>query len=92
MIKVALCTCEAVCGWVALSYLQRYTLKALLMYKGWMFDPHGHQSMLTKTWAVGLKLVTLFTRPQLYSYQSSLPKLPVPALKDTCRRVGNPIS
>ena len=32
---------EAVLLWVILIYIQRYLLKALLIYKGWMFDPRG---------------------------------------------------
>ena len=33
-------------------------------------------------------LVRLFSghHPTLYSYQNSLPRMPVPALKDTCKR------
>ena len=27
--------------WLLLTYIQQYTLKGLLMYKGWMFDPRG---------------------------------------------------
>ena len=81
--------CEAVIGCVALSYLQRYLLKGLLSYHGWMFDPFGKQSLQTKVWGMAVKAVTSLTRPQLYSYQSSLPTLPVPALNDTCRRVSH---
>ena len=80
--------CEAFGVWVGLSFLQRYTLKLMLMYKGWMFDPHGRQSFTTRVWGGMLRGLTLFTRPRLYTYQSSLPRLPVPALKDTCRRVS----
>ena len=32
---------EAVVLWIIVCYIQRYLLKALLMYKGWMFDPRG---------------------------------------------------
>lgn len=79
---------EVLSVWVGLSILQRSTLKGLLMYKGWMFDPHGRRSLTTKVWGGVLRGVTMFTRPGLYSYQSSLPRLPVPALKDTCKRVS----
>ena len=27
--------------WILLSYLQRFTLNALLVYKGFMFEPRG---------------------------------------------------
>lgn len=78
--------CEALCGWILLSYVQGCALKGLLTYKGWMFDPRGKQSLTTKVWGSALWLLTVYPGPQLYSYQSALPRLPVPALKDTCRR------
>lgn len=31
----------AVVLWVVHSFAQRYALKGLLLYKGWMFDPRG---------------------------------------------------
>ena len=37
----------------------------------------------------GLTKVLGGRRPLLYSYQSSLPKLPVPALRDTMKRVSD---
>ena len=36
----------------------------------------------------GLTKVLGGRRPLLYSYQGSLPKLPVPGLRDTMQRVG----
>ena len=39
-------------------------------------------------WFKLVQIVTGPGRPQLYSYQRSLPRLPVPKLKDTCRRVS----
>lgn len=76
----------SLCVWVLLSYGQRYTLKALLVYKGWMFDPRGKQSMTTKVWAILVRLVSGPFTPQLLSYQKSLPRLPVPSLEGTCSR------
>lgn len=32
--------------WRLLCYLQRYALKALLMYKGWMFDERGYVNII----------------------------------------------
>ena len=156
--------------WLLLTYIQQYTLKGLLMYKGWMFDPRGSvesyshlaspgneanghckqflclelsdqhrvqcrmglsfysicfsfiaslhhlishsilslspssfprltslssfpsshnskQSLTTKIWALLVKFVAGPFQPLLLSYQRSLPRLPVPRLEDTCRRV-----
>lgn len=75
--------------WLIKATLLRYYLKFLLMYKGWMYESRSDRgySLLSKIWLVNLKLMFKFSRePQLYSYQSSLPRLPLPALKDTIRR------
>ncbi|XP_030337878.1 carnitine O-palmitoyltransferase 1, liver isoform isoform X4 [Strigops habroptila] len=71
--------------WVALIVTMRYSLKMLLSYHGWMFDEHGKLSPGTRIW---MTLVKLFSgrKPMLYSFQASLPRLPVPAVKDTVNR------
>nr|XP_061812468.1 carnitine O-palmitoyltransferase 1, liver isoform-like [Nerophis lumbriciformis] len=71
--------------WLFLIYLLRYTLKALLSYHGWIFESHGKMSASTKVW---LSLVKMFSgrRPLLYSFQASLPRLPVPRVEDTIQR------
>ncbi|KAM9278526.1 carnitine O-palmitoyltransferase 1, liver isoform 2-T7 [Morus bassanus] len=71
--------------WVALIVTMRYSLKMLLSYHGWMFAEHGKLSAGTKFW---MALVKLFSgrKPMLYSFQTSLPRLPVPAVKDTVSR------
>ncbi|NXU54117.1 CPT1A palmitoyltransferase, partial [Turnix velox] len=71
--------------WVALIVTMRYSLKMLLSYHGWIFSEHGKLSASTKLW---MGLVKLFSRrkPMLYSFQTSLPRLPVPAVKDTVNR------
>ncbi|XP_063756235.1 carnitine O-palmitoyltransferase 1, muscle isoform isoform X2 [Eleginops maclovinus] len=71
--------------WLFLIYLLRYTLKALLSYHGWIFESHGKMSTSTKVW---LSLVKMFSgcRPLLYSFQASLPRLPVPSVDDTIHR------
>ncbi|XP_074872180.1 palmitoyl thioesterase CPT1C isoform X1 [Carettochelys insculpta] len=71
--------------WLGLVGTMRGALRALLCYHGWMEEEHGHTSHTTKLW---LALVKIFggRRPLLYSYQASLPCLPVPALLDTLQR------
>uniref|UniRef100_A0A4W6DP22 Carnitine O-palmitoyltransferase 1, muscle isoform n=1 Tax=Lates calcarifer TaxID=8187 RepID=A0A4W6DP22_LATCA len=71
--------------WLFLIYLLRYTLKVLLSYHGWIFESHGKMSTSTKVW---LSLVKMFSgrRPLLYSFQASLPRLPVPSVDDTIHR------
>uniref|UniRef100_A0A8C6WWX9 Carnitine O-palmitoyltransferase 1, muscle isoform n=1 Tax=Neogobius melanostomus TaxID=47308 RepID=A0A8C6WWX9_9GOBI len=71
--------------WLFLIVLLRYTLKVLLSYHGWIFESHGKMSTSTKAW---LSLVKMFSgrRPLLYSFQASLPRLPVPSVEDTVQR------
>uniref|UniRef100_A0A8C3A150 Carnitine O-palmitoyltransferase 1, muscle isoform n=1 Tax=Cyclopterus lumpus TaxID=8103 RepID=A0A8C3A150_CYCLU len=71
--------------WLFFIYLLRYTLKALLSNHGWIFESHGKMSTSTRVW---LSLVKMFSgrRPLLYSFQASLPRLPVPSVDDTIQR------
>uniref|UniRef100_A0A8C6M297 Carnitine O-palmitoyltransferase n=1 Tax=Nothobranchius furzeri TaxID=105023 RepID=A0A8C6M297_NOTFU len=71
--------------WLMLIFTMRLCLKQLLSYHRWMFEQHGKMSTTTKIWVA---LVRIFSgrKPLLYSYQGSLPNLPVPAIKDTVKR------
>lgn len=71
--------------WVALIVTMRYSLKVLLSYHGWMFAEHGKMSRATKIW---MAMVKVFSgrKPMLYSFQTSLPRLPVPPVQDTVNR------
>uniref|UniRef100_A0A8B9JHP9 carnitine O-palmitoyltransferase n=1 Tax=Astyanax mexicanus TaxID=7994 RepID=A0A8B9JHP9_ASTMX len=70
--------------WLSLIFTMKLCLKQLLSYHRWMFEQHGNVSTTTKVWM----LVRIFSgrQPLLYSYQGSLPNLPVPAIKDTVKR------
>uniref|UniRef100_A0A8C5HJ80 carnitine O-palmitoyltransferase n=1 Tax=Gouania willdenowi TaxID=441366 RepID=A0A8C5HJ80_GOUWI len=74
--------------WLSLILALRFCLKLLLSYHQWMFEQHGRISNTTKIWYYCTTLVRLFSsqKPLLYSYQTSLPHLPVPAIKDTLSR------
>ncbi|XP_060884043.1 carnitine O-palmitoyltransferase 1, liver isoform-like isoform X1 [Labrus mixtus] len=71
--------------WLLLIFTMRLCLKQLLSYHRWMFEQHGKMSNTTKVWVA---LVRIFSgrKPLLYSYQASLPNLPLPAIKDTVKR------
>lgn len=71
--------------WITVILFLKYSLKALLCYTAWMYEPRGRMSLRTKIW-LGLTKLFGSRRPLLYSYQGSLPQLPVPALKDTMNR------
>uniref|UniRef100_A0A8C1V9M3 carnitine O-palmitoyltransferase n=1 Tax=Cyprinus carpio TaxID=7962 RepID=A0A8C1V9M3_CYPCA len=77
--------------WIAVTFVMRNALKYLLSWHGWMFNRHGSLSLKTKIWLV---LVKVFSgpKPMLYSFQSSIPRLPVPPIKDTVRRVSQAFS
>lgn len=74
--------------WVVWSLAQRYALKGLFMYKGWMYESRGSGSkvsLTTRLWFCGVRLLK-GKNPLLFSYQSTLPKLPLPSLDDTMER------
>ena len=59
---------------VALVLARRYILRALLGYRGWMYESRT-KSWKTLGWCAGLRLLT-GSKPLLYSFQRSLPRLP----------------
>ncbi|KTG00540.1 hypothetical protein cypCar_00015297 [Cyprinus carpio] len=71
--------------WLSLILALRFCLKLLLSYHRWMFELHGRISTKTKVWATLVRLLSS-RKPLLYSYQTSLPHLPVPSIKDTLER------
>uniref|UniRef100_A0AAX7TW15 carnitine O-palmitoyltransferase n=1 Tax=Astatotilapia calliptera TaxID=8154 RepID=A0AAX7TW15_ASTCA len=71
--------------WLSLILALRFCLKLLLSYHQWMFEKHGRMSNTTKVWVPLVRLLSS-RKPLLYSYQSSLPHLPVPAIQDTVSR------
>lgn len=73
---------------LGVTSVQRFCLRQLLGYHGWMFHGHGQaKSLKTKLWAIVLKYVYIRRiKKNLYAYQSSLPSLPLPPLEQTCAR------
>ncbi|CAL8264510.1 unnamed protein product [Gadus morhua 'NCC'] len=71
--------------WLSVILALRFCLKLLLSYHRWMFEKHGRTSTTTKVWVTLLRLLS-GRKPLLYSYQTSLPHLPVPTIKDTLSR------
>uniref|UniRef100_A0A8C7IRH8 carnitine O-palmitoyltransferase n=1 Tax=Oncorhynchus kisutch TaxID=8019 RepID=A0A8C7IRH8_ONCKI len=63
--------------WVAIFFTMRTALKWLLSWHGWMYAHHG---------TVLVKIFSGRRNPQLYSFQTSLPHLPLPSVKDTINR------
>ncbi|KAI1903983.1 hypothetical protein AGOR_G00001010 [Albula goreensis] len=71
--------------WVTIIFIMRNALKCLLSWHGWMYARHGQVSWKTRFWMVFVKLFS-GRKPMLYSFQNSLPRLPVPSVKDTMSR------
>ncbi|XP_044734415.1 carnitine O-palmitoyltransferase 1, liver isoform isoform X2 [Chrysoperla carnea] len=83
------CAIVALAMWLTVIFTIRYTLKLLLMYKGWMYEARGAGrkiSLKTKLWLGIVKVLSGWNTPRLYSFQGSLPKLPLPSVHDTTRR------
>lgn len=75
--------------WLAVIFTIRYTLKFLFIYKGWMYEARGKGrsiSLTTKIWLLLVKVLSGWTNPRLYSFQGSLPRLPLPKVHDTMVR------
>ncbi|CAB3383318.1 Hypothetical predicted protein [Cloeon dipterum] len=87
--QVVACTVTGLSVWLTCTYTLRYTLKMLFMYQGWMYESRGAGSKVSKAtllWLGSVKLLTMGRQPMLYSYQGSLPRLPLPSVKDTMDR------
>ncbi|GFR62192.1 carnitine O-palmitoyltransferase 1, liver isoform [Elysia marginata] len=71
--------------WVLKWLIIKYNLKLLLTYHNWMYEVRGKMSLKTKLWFM---LIRLYggRKPLLMSYQASLPKMPVPGLKQSVDR------
>ncbi|XP_055939231.1 carnitine O-palmitoyltransferase 1, liver isoform-like [Argiope bruennichi] len=86
-VQLAACVAYSFCLWVTTILFLRYTLKLLLMYKGWMYEGRLRKTSLkTYIWAALVRTLTAKRRPMLYSFQSSLPRLPLPSLEETMER------
>ncbi|XP_037036694.1 carnitine O-palmitoyltransferase 1, liver isoform-like [Bradysia coprophila] len=81
------CSITSFMLWLVLCAVMKVTLKILLTYRGFMFESRGKGvSLKTKIWGVLLGSLIKMNKRTLYSFQSSLPTLPLPSLNDTVRR------
>ncbi|XP_066509213.1 carnitine O-palmitoyltransferase 1, liver isoform-like isoform X1 [Hoplias malabaricus] len=72
--------------WVVIIFTMRNVLRGLLSWHGWMSERHRRVSWKTRVWLVLVKVFSGMQTPTLYSFQTSLPTLPLPSVKDTMRR------
>lgn len=83
--ELVACTLFGAGTWLSMVAFRKYSLQALFSYHGWMYDVRGGSNLRSKLWMILVKFL-IGSSPKLYSYQNSLPGLPVPNLKDTVRR------
>ncbi|XP_077993056.1 carnitine O-palmitoyltransferase 1, muscle isoform-like isoform X2 [Glandiceps talaboti] len=69
-----------------LLHIRRYLLRALLSYKGWLYEQPKKQSWWSIIWGLLVRLVSGGS-PLTYSYQFSLPRQSVPAVSDTVNQL-----
>lgn len=84
------CTVVTLALWLIGVFTLRYSLKLLLIYKGWMYEERGRGrqvSTATKLWVLLVRVLSGWNKPKLYSFQGSLPRLPLPSLHSTMQRV-----
>ena len=86
-VRVGYLAAEAsVLGMGAFAMSQRFFLRRLLSYQGWL-DRKNHKKLKTKVWALLMtKLYLNRISHQLNAYQWCLPKLPLPSPRDTCEK------
>lgn len=87
--QLTACSLAGLVVWLSICYTMRYSLKLLLMYKGWMYEkraPGSKTSLKTRLWALCVKILATWNKPGLYSFQGSLPRLPLPSVQETMSR------
>lgn len=72
-------------GVLLLMVLHRVIMRLLLAYRGWLYQNPREQSKLVLMWGAFLHCL-VGKHPMTYSFQSALPRQPVPALHDTIQR------
>ncbi|XP_032591362.1 carnitine O-palmitoyltransferase 1, liver isoform isoform X2 [Drosophila grimshawi] len=87
--QICACFLTALAIWLSICFTMRYTLKLLLIYKGWMYEsraPGSRVSLPTILWVAVVRVLSTWNKPSLYSFQGSLPRLPLPSVHDTMAR------
>ncbi|KAG8222414.1 hypothetical protein J437_LFUL004873 [Ladona fulva] len=87
--QITACSLVGMGTWLSVTFSLRYALKLMLMYKGWMYESRARGSKIsltTRVWSCAVKVLSAGSKPMLYSYQGSLPRLPLPSVHDTIQR------
>lgn len=71
---------------VCALYLRQYLIRMLLSYKCWLYTPPNSVNYLVMVWALIIRIIS-GRRPSLLSYQRSLPRMSVPPVRTTVRKL-----
>ncbi|KAH9589309.1 Choline/carnitine acyltransferase domain [Trypanosoma melophagium] len=87
----ALCANLTVGCVTAFTAVQRFVLRQVLKYNGWIYEGRRNYSSKTRIWAFILK--TFFFHPlnKTEAYESCLPAQPLPDLESTVKRFMNSV-
>ncbi|GFO16152.1 carnitine o-palmitoyltransferase 1, liver isoform [Plakobranchus ocellatus] len=80
------CSLAGLILFLTLTFCRKLMLRQLLKYRVWMYENPARPCATTKLWGVLVKVLSGW-RPSLYSYQGSLPRMPVPPLRETMRQL-----
>ena len=72
--------------WTVAVLIQRYALLLMLSYKGFLYVPHGKSPLHIRAWFFLVRMLEGPITPTMYTYQSTLPCLPLPSVRGTCER------
>lgn len=87
--QIIACIVTGFLYWIAICFTMKYSLRLLLLYKGWMYESRGpgsRVSLKTKLWVGLVRIFAKWNNPGLYSFQGSLPRLPLPSVNETLTR------
>lgn len=67
-------------------FLRQLILRALLSYRGWMYESLRQPPLKIIVWGLLVRLISGY-QPSLYSFQRSLPRMSVPPVNQTIRKL-----
>lgn len=67
-------------------FMRQLALRALLSYRGWMYESLRSPPLRIVLWGLLVRLISGY-QPSLYSFQRSLPRMSVPPVRETIRKL-----
>ena len=69
-----------------MMFVRQLLLRCLLAYRGWMFASMRQPPITIIIWGILVRLISGY-QPSLYSFQRSLPRMGVPPLSETMKKL-----